>query len=206
MNLANKLTISRVLLVPFLVMCLLPERIFASAFLTMVARQLGLLVFIAAAVTDYFDGKIARSRGLVSNFGRLMDPLADKLLITAAFVAFVDLDLFPAWFVVIILLREFIVTGLRTLGTVRGRVIQANAWGKHKTAWQMGTIALTLVFLALRDTLKFLGQWDRLLRGFSLEWWFHHVVLTALMIICLFLTILSGTLYVWRNWDLVRED
>lgn len=206
MNLPNKLTLVRVLLVPLLVIFLLPEKATSNRLIIMTARHLALLVFIVAAVTDYYDGRIARKRGIVTNFGRLMDPLADKLLVTAAFVAFVDLDLFPAWFVVIVLFREFIVTGLRTLGVGRGRVIQADRWGKHKTAWQMVTIALTLVFLALRDTLKWADQWDRVLRGFSLDWWFHNVVLNVLMAICLFFTILSGTLYVVRNWDLVRGD
>lgn len=206
MNLPNKLTLVRVFLVPLLVIFLLPEKATSNRLIIMTARHLALLVFIVAAVTDYYDGRIARKRGIVTNFGRLMDPLADKLLVTAAFVAFVDLDLFPAWFVVIVLFREFIVTGLRTLGVGRGRVIQADRWGKHKTAWQMVTIALTLVFLALRDTLKWADQWDRVLRGFSLDWWFHNVVLNVLMAICLFFTILSGTLYVVRNWDLVRGD
>jgi len=206
MNLANKLTLFRVLLVPVLVACLMPEKVTSHPAAIMIARHLAVLTFVVAAMTDIYDGKIARSRGIVTNFGRLMDPLADKLLVAGAFVAFVDLDLFPAWFVIIILFREFIVTGLRTLGTSRGRVIRADAWGKHKTAWQMVTIALTLVFLAARDTLKYTDHWDRYLRGKDLEWWFHYVVLGILMAICLVLTVLSGTLYVIRNWDLVREE
>jgi len=206
MNIANKLTLLRILLVPVLVACLMPEKVTSHPIAIMIARQVAVLVFCVAAITDYLDGKIARSRGLVTNFGRLMDPLADKLLVAGAFVAFVDLDLFPGWFVIIILFREFIVTGLRTLGTARNRIIHADIWGKHKTIWQMATIALTLVFLAARDTLKFTDHWDRVLHGRELEWWFHSVVLGILMVICLVLTVLSGTLYLVRNWDLVREN
>jgi len=207
MNLANKLTLLRILLVPVLVICLLPERKAIPSLPVVLSRYMALLVFIGAAITDYYDGKIARARGLITNFGRLMDPLADKLLLAAAFIAFVGLDLFPAWFVIIILFREFLVTGLRTLGTTRGRVIQADAWGKHKTTWQMATIITTLSFLAIRDTLMSFNLWEgRPLHGQELEWWFHHVVLAILIAICLVLTVLSGTLYVVRNWDLVREE
>lgn len=207
MNLPNKLTLSRVLLVPVLVVCLMPDSVVGEGATRAVARFLALIVFVAAAITDIVDGKIARARGLVTNFGKLMDPLADKLMVAAAFVAFVQLRLFPAWFVIVILFREFIVTGLRSLGTAQGRVIHADKWGKHKTGWQMGTIIATLVFLALRDTLRWAGHWEGTVFGnFNLEWWFENVVITILIVICLFLTILSGTLYVVRNWDLVRED
>lgn len=210
MNLPNKLTLFRILLVPVFIICLLPmpreqPNPPDPTLMVVLARHLALLIFVVAAITDIIDGRIARARGLVTNFGKLTDPLADKLLVAAAFVAFVDLDLFPAWFVIIILFREFIVTGLRTLGIQNGRVIQADRWGKHKTAWQMLTIILTLVFLAIRDTLIYAGQWDRLLGDYYLEWWFRHRVLLLLILICLFLTVLSGTLYVYRNWDLVRE-
>jgi len=206
MNLPNKLTMVRIFLVPVLVACLMPEKVTSHALTIMIARDLAILVFLAAVVTDYFDGKIARRYDMVTNFGRLMDPLADKLIVTGAFVAFVGLDMFPAWFVIVILFREFIVTGLRTLGTSRGRVIQADRWGKHKTAWQMVAIFMALVFLALRDTLVYMGEWDRYWRGRLLDWWFHNVVLTILIAICLVLTVLSGTLYVVRNWDLVRKE
>jgi CDP-diacylglycerol--glycerol-3-phosphate 3-phosphatidyltransferase len=210
MNLPNKLTLLRILLVPVLVACLMPGESKAMAEIVptlgvVIAHHLAWLVFVLAAITDYYDGKLARERDIITNFGRLMDPLADKLLVAAAFVAFVGLNVFPAWFVIVILFREFIVTGLRTLGTTRGRIIHADAWGKHKTAWQMVTIFLTLLFLALRDTLQFTGHWYRDLSGHDLEWWFHYVILGILMAICLVLTVLSGTLYVVRNWDLVRD-
>jgi CDP-diacylglycerol--glycerol-3-phosphate 3-phosphatidyltransferase len=185
---------------------MLPAQVLLTPFITMVARILALIIFVGAAITDLIDGKIARARNLVTNFGKLMDPLADKLLVASAFVAFVGLDLFPAWFVIIILFREFIVTGLRSLGTAQGRVIHADRWGKHKTVWQMATIITALVFLAVRDTLIWMGEWDRVVQGYYLEWWFQQVVITVLILICLFFTLLSGTLYVYRNWDLVRED
>jgi CDP-diacylglycerol--glycerol-3-phosphate 3-phosphatidyltransferase len=206
MNLPNKLTLGRILLVPVLVVCLMTEKVTSQPLIIAVARVLAVLVFLAAALTDMIDGRIARARGLVTNFGKLMDPLADKLLVAAAFISMVDLDVFPAWFVIVVLFREFLVTGLRSLGTARGRVIQANRWGKHKTLWQMLTILLALVFLAARDTLVYMGEWDRSFHGQDLEWWFHNCVMTVLIVLCLFFTILSGTLYVVRNWDLVSEE
>jgi len=212
MNLANKLTLSRMLMVPLLVVCLVPERITnvqkitSYQFVIMIARHVALLVFVVAALTDYIDGKIARKYNMITNLGKLLDPLADKILVAAAFVAFVDLDIFPAWFVIVILFREFIVTGLRSLGTAQGRVIQADRWGKHKTLWQMLTILLTLVFLAMRDTLVWAGQWEKAFHGLALEWWFDNVLIRILMGICLYFTLLSGALYMFRNWDLVREE
>ncbi len=205
MNLPNKLTLVRIVLVPVLVVCLMPEKVTSEPLAIMLARHLAVVVFAVAAVTDWLDGRIARKYGIITNFGRLMDPLADKLLVSGAFIALVGLNLFPAWFVIVILSREFIVTGLRALGTESGRVIQADKWGKHKTIWQMITILLTLVFLAMRDTLVYAGEWERFWRGRLLEWWFHNVVINLMMAICLVLTVYSGVLYLIRNWDLVRE-
>jgi CDP-diacylglycerol--glycerol-3-phosphate 3-phosphatidyltransferase len=211
MNLANKLTLSRIFMVPFLVLCLMPQKITSNGVVVMVARYLAVAIFVASMVTDYFDGLIARRRNMITNFGRLMDPLADKLIVTSALVALVDLNIFPAWFVIVILFREFIVTGLRMLGTQQGRVIQADRWGKHKTLWQMVTIVLALVFLALRDTLKWADLWYRSVpvghdHAVPVQWWFENVLIMPLIVVCLVLTVVSGTLYVVRNWDLVRED
>ncbi|MBM3335195.1 CDP-diacylglycerol--glycerol-3-phosphate 3-phosphatidyltransferase [Candidatus Sumerlaeota bacterium] len=205
MNLANRLTLLRILLVPAFVACLVPHEMTSHRLTIMLSRYLAVVIFTIAALTDIYDGKIARKRGLVSNFGRLMDPLADKLLVIGAFIAFVDLAFFPAWFVIVILLREFLITGLRTLGSVQGRVIPADTWAKQKTIWQMVTIFLALVFLAMRDTLVYLGEWERSWRGRDFDWWFQNVVLNCLIGICLLLTVGSGVLYLIRNRDLLRE-
>ena len=123
MNLPNKLTIFRMVLVPFFVAAVLWESLphhYLIAF----------LIFAAASYTDHLDGKIARRDNLITNFGKFMDPLADKILVISALVCFVSLDLTNVWFVVIIIAREFMVTSIRLLAAERGLVIAANIWGK----------------------------------------------------------------------------
>ena len=138
MNLPNKLTIIRVLLIPFFVFFLLvPVAGDAS-------RYIALVVFIAASLTDLADGKIARKYNLVTNFGKFMDPLADKLLVCSALICFVEMDLLPAWIVIIIISREFIISGFRLIASDNGVVIAASDWGKFKTTSQMIMIVLLI--------------------------------------------------------------
>ncbi|MCI7097492.1 MAG: CDP-diacylglycerol--glycerol-3-phosphate 3-phosphatidyltransferase [Lachnospiraceae bacterium] len=138
MNLPNKLTIIRVLLIPFFVFFLLvPVAGDAS-------RYIALVVFIAASLTDLADGKIARKYNLVTNFGKFMDPLADKLLVCSALICFVEMDLLPAWIVIIIISREFIISGFRLIASDNGVVIAASYWGKFKTTSQMIMIVLLI--------------------------------------------------------------
>jgi CDP-diacylglycerol--glycerol-3-phosphate 3-phosphatidyltransferase len=115
------------------------------------AKTAALVVFIIASITDILDGELARRVYGESDFGRLMDPLTDKVLVCAAFVAFVELKVMPAWIVVLIITREFLVTGLRLLATTHGQVLSAGFWGKHKTISQMGTIIILLAGLSFRD-------------------------------------------------------
>jgi CDP-diacylglycerol--glycerol-3-phosphate 3-phosphatidyltransferase len=115
------------------------------------AKTAALVVFIIASITDFLDGELARRVYGESDFGRLMDPLTDKVLVCAAFVAFVELKVMPAWIVVLIITREFLVTGLRLLATTHGQVISAGFWGKHKTVSQMATIIILLACLSFRD-------------------------------------------------------
>ena len=138
MNRPNKLTIIRVLLIPFFVFFLMvPVAGDAS-------RYIALVVFIAASLTDLADGKIARKYNLVTNFGKFMDPLADKLLVCSALICFVEMDLLPAWIVIIIISREFIISGFRLIASDNGVVIAASYWGKFKTTSQMIMIVLLI--------------------------------------------------------------
>ena len=138
MNLANKLTLIRIILVPiFLVFIAYQDLPYGSVIAT--------LIFIIASVTDHLDGYIARSRNQVTNFGKFMDPLADKLLVTAALISLVELQLVPAWAAIVIIAREFAVSGLRTIAASEGLVIAASWWGKIKTVIQIIAIVLLLL-------------------------------------------------------------
>lgn len=200
MNLSNQLTVSRFGMAFIL-----------TIFLTLpiqFGKTIGLFVFVIAALTDYWDGRLARRTGTVTAFGQLMDPLVDKVLICAAFVSFVAINqIVPAWIVIIILTREFMVTGLRLLAANQGRVIPASRWGKHKAVWQMVVIGIILIGLATReDLLPFLWNGDNLPMFLDLHYdrYFHYVTfwLSALVAI---LTVLSGSVYLWQCRQLVRE-
>ena len=139
MNLANKLTVIRMILVPIFLI--------ASMFGTIEGNIIALVIFIVASITDKLDGYIARSKNQITNFGKFMDPLADKLLVTSALIVLVEKGIVPGWVVVIIIAREFIVSGLRTLAASQGVVIAASNWGKLKTATQMVGIIMALLSL-----------------------------------------------------------
>lgn len=143
MNLPNTLTISRIFVVPLLVVVLLTP--FAENWLGVPRHILGVTIFLAAAFTDYLDGHFARSRDQISRLGKLLDPIADKLLISAALISLVENRLAPAWAVVIIVGREFAVTGLRSIAAADGFVISASRMGKFKMLSQVVTVALLIV-------------------------------------------------------------
>ena len=195
MNLPNKLTILRMLLIPFFVIAMtwksLPYHYF-----------IGLALFVIASLTDLFDGIIARRNNLITDFGKFMDPLADKLLVTAAMVCFVELDMIVSWVVILILAREFLVTSLRTLAAGKGIVIAADKWGKYKTVSQMIWVILGLVLLAIQDlimpgqavTAEIYQQGvigTVILAGFTV-----FVMLTMVVVL---LTLISGFNYMWKN-------
>lgn len=206
MNLANKLTLSRIIIIPFFVFFLLYEEIGTDLRLIAGFRISALCLFILAGITDVIDGIIARKYNLVTNLGRLFDPLADKLLITAAFISFVELEIFPAWIVILILSREFLITGLRSLGTMQGRVIHASRWGKHKTFWQILTVLVALIYLCIRDLLTLQGIWISLtIFNLSLDLICRNL-LKVLIYVCAFFTILSGFIYLIKNKDLLVES
>ena len=140
MNLPNKLTIARMIAVPF----------FIAAFM-LGMYPAALVIFCAASITDYFDGKIARSQNLVTNFGKIMDPLADKILVYSALCLFIETDTIEAWMLIIILAREFIVAGMRTVAASEGRVLAAGMSGKIKTVLQMIAVPALLLAQAIQD-------------------------------------------------------
>ena len=188
MNLANKLTMIRIFLVPvFLVFITVKDIPYGSIIAT--------VIFIIASLTDQLDGYIARSRNQITNFGKFMDPLADKLLVTAALVSLVELKLVAGWAVVIILAREFAVSGLRTLAASDGIVIAASWWGKIKTVTQMIAILLLLLKVNINSSanaISFVNN-NSFLSGF-----FTYVPET-IMFIAVLITIISGIDYFVKN-------
>ena len=188
MNLANKLTMIRIFLVPvFLVFIAVMDIPYGS----IVATE----VFIIASITDQLDGHIARSRNQITNFGKFMDPLADKLLVTAALISLVELNMIPGWAVVIIIAREFAVSGLRTLAASDGIVIAASWWGKIKTVTQMAAIITLLVevnIVSSQAAINFVSN-NAFLNGF-----FTYVP-NILLILAVIITIISGVDYFVKN-------
>jgi CDP-diacylglycerol--glycerol-3-phosphate 3-phosphatidyltransferase len=188
MNLPNKLTVSRLLLTMLFVMVVFSALPFRET--------IALVLFVAASFTDYLDGRIARKNQLITNFGILMDPLADKILICSAFIAFVGLKLIAAWMVVIIVARELAITGLRLLAASKQIVLAAEGYGKHKTASQVTAIISILVLVSYPQW----GRWSELLFGFEIfgaPWVMSFTVLAQWVAVAL--TVLSGSLYLWRN-------
>ena len=138
MNLPNKLTVLRVILVVPFVLCLL------TGFAGVYSDWIALAIFIVASLTDMLDGKIARKYNLITNFGKFMDPLADKLLVCSALICLIEMGRIPAWVVVIIIAREFIISGFRLVASDNGVVIAASYWGKYKTVFQMIMVCLMI--------------------------------------------------------------
>ena len=139
MNTPNKLTIARMILVPFFVLFIL------TGWGGDANRYICLAIFVVASITDWFDGHLARKYNLITNFGKFMDPLADKLLVCSAMICMIELDRLPAWVVIIIIGREFIISGFRLIAAENGVVIAANYWGKFKTVSQMIMIILLML-------------------------------------------------------------
>ena len=200
MNLPNKLTIFRILLVP--VMVVIP-------FLGITGNFLGVsysywimnLIFIIASYTDHLDGKIARKNNQVTTFGKFADPLADKILVLAAMLILVEAGNLPAWIPIIVLFREFVVSGYRLIAVEKGgEVIAANIWGKIKTVTQM--IAIILMFININGTNIF-GEFIKgNLSGIEL---IINILATILMLISVVATIFSGWSYVKNGKDLLKD-
>ncbi len=195
MTLPNKLTISRfVLTVAFLAVMFSQVRFHET---------LALGLFIAGGISDFLDGYLARRDKLITNFGILMDPLADKIMVCSAFIAFVGLNWIPAWMVVIIVARELAITGLRLLAASKNVVLAAEGYGKHKTISQIVAIISILVWHSYEQW----GTPGKALFGFSVfgaPWvnGFTHIAIW----LAVALTIVSGCLYLWRNRALYLDD
>ena len=177
MNLPNKLTILRVILIPFFVVFMLFDITGAAD------KWIALVIFCVASLTDMLDGKIARKYNLVTNFGKFMDPLADKLLVCTALICLIELDRLEAWIVIVIIAREFIISGFRLVASDNGIVIAASYWGKFKTVSQMALIIVLIMDLG--------GVWN--------------VVGTVLTWVALLLTIVSLIDYIAKNKQVLTQ-
>ncbi len=205
MNVPNKLTFIRMLAVPFLIIALLVNCVSNDLIYIAVGKYLALLIFILASITDFFDGFIARREKKTTNFGKLMDPVADKLLVTSALIVFVGMGLFPSWMVVIIISREFIITGLRNLAATKGVIISAGLLGKHKTASQITAIIITLIALCIKDTMIIFNSWESVLwHAKPLDIWMHYL-LTCIMGVVVIFSVVSGVGYMIEHKDLIKE-
>ena len=193
MNLPNKLTLLRVILIPFFLLFMYIDFPFHYA--------VALVIFAAASITDALDGKIARKRGLVTNFGKFLDPLADKVLVIAALTVFVDLNdvNMGAIPLIIITAREFMVSGLRLLAADSGVVVAAGIWGKLKTAFTMVAIVAILFSLSLCGDFS-LSLSDSLVKAVD------NVVIPILIWISTILTVVSGAVYLKGYWHLIDSD
>ena len=176
MNLPNKLTMFRVILIPFFI-------VFLLASLTPYDKWIALAIFIIASLTDLLDGKIARKYNLVTNFGKFMDPLADKLLVCSALICLIELDKIPSWMVIVIIAREFIISGFRLVASDNGVVIAASYWGKFKTTFQMVAVCLLIADVAALT-----------------------VVTQIILWIAVVLTVVSLTDYLIKNKDVMKES
>ena len=173
MNTPNKLTVARMIMVPFLVVFLL------TGWGGDANRYISLIIFVAASITDWLDGYLARKNHLVTNFGKFMDPLADKLLVCSAMICMIELGRLPAWFVIIIIGREFIISGFRLIAAENGIVIAANYWGKFKTVSQMIMILLLILHF---DDISVFALLEQIFIWISLA-----------------LTVISLMTYIWQN-------
>ena len=179
MNLPNKLTIMRVILIPFFVFFLL------SPYFPAYGNYIAVAIFIVASLTDMLDGKIARKYNLVTNFGKFMDPLADKLLVCSAMICLIELDRLAAWIVIVIIAREFIISGIRLVASDNGVVIAASYWGKFKTTFQM----LMVIVLIL-----------------DIQMPFFQILGTVLTYVALILTVVSLIDYIVKNKDVLKDQ
>ena len=193
MNLPNRLTAARFVLTGIFVATLSAEWSFA--------RTTGLIIFIAAGITDYLDGSIARKRNLVTDFGKLMDPLADKIMMAAAFILLVPLDAFPAWVAIVIISREFAITGLRLLAANKGIVLPSERMGKHKTVWQIVTVCFFLLLLSIKEFAP--SVTDTRDSWWQFAWNKGGGTLIALALV---LTLYSGVGYLWKNRALISAS
>ncbi|MCB4757119.1 MAG: CDP-diacylglycerol--glycerol-3-phosphate 3-phosphatidyltransferase [Elusimicrobia bacterium] len=204
-NFPTRLTLLRLLSIPFFLVFTIKDNA--------LTRIVALLIFIGASITDVYDGRVARRRNLVTTLGTFLDPLVDKLLISTAFIAFVQIEeiYIPAWMVILIIGREFLITGLRTLAVSRGRILSAQPAGKFKTTSQVTAIITILIILTANSLLEDFGGFPK---GSLVQhegvWQFFGWVLRGgpywLTFVTTLLTIVSGYIYLKDNADLFNEE
>src|SRR5436309_1631948 len=191
MNWANRLTLSRLVLTILFVAALNSVGEYA--------RTTALIIFVIAGATDFVDGEIARRYAIVTNFGKLMDPLVDKIMMAAAFISLVPLKAVPAWAATTVVARDFLITGLRLMASSRGRVLPAETMGKQKTSWQMITIIFFLALLSIAE-LRYASE--------KSTWWVRAWTEAGpvLVWVTVALTIYSALGFTWRNRELISPD
>lgn len=191
MNWANRLTLSRLLLTVLFVAALSSSLPYA--------RTTALVVFLIAGLTDFVDGEVARRYGIVTNFGKLMDPLVDKIMMAAAFISLVPLKAVPAWAATTVVARDFLITGLRLMAIAKGQVLPAERLGKQKTSWQVITIIFFLGLLSINE-LRYASE--------TSTWWLRawHDGGPILVWITIALTVYSGLGYAWRHRELFVQE
>lgn len=202
MNLPNKITVSRILLVPiFMIVLFLPITY---------ANLIAALIFVIAAATDGIDGHIARSTNQVTNFGKFLDPLADKLLVTSALIALVGQLKLPSWVAIVIIAREFIVTGLRLIAVNEGKVIAAGMSGKIKTVTQIIATVLLLIdpFVLEVSDMFMINKTMELVRAFSIQpvGAIIGILANVMVYVATFFTIYSCVVYIKQNIDVLKLD
>lgn len=180
-NLPNRLTVLRMLLVPIFVLVLLLSNNTNNS----IFRFIPLLIFVVASFTDFLDGYIARKYNLISDFGKFMDPLADKLLVCSALICFVELKILPSWVVILIISREFVISGFRMIAASKGITIAANMWGKFKTTTQMILVILILC------------NFDNILL-------FAKPIILPLIVLTIGLTLVSAVTYILDNKTVLK--
>lgn len=201
MNTPNKLTVLRIILVPFFMASLLipslPHRFLIAA-----------AIFGIASLTDHFDGKIARKYGMITDFGKFLDPLADKILVLSALVCFLQLGITDSIVVMLILAREFMVTSIRLVAIESGKVIAANNWGKAKTVSQIVAILVVLVLEYIKEliAMKVIPQ-SAVAAVLPVDSLFvvFHIVCQAFLWISVVLTVISGIIYIWDNREFIKQ-
>jgi CDP-diacylglycerol---glycerol-3-phosphate 3-phosphatidyltransferase len=191
MNWANRLTLSRLVLTVLFVAALSSSWPYA--------RTTALVAFLIAGLTDFVDGEVARRYGIVTNFGKLMDPLVDKIMMAAAFISLVPLKAVPAWAATTVVARDFLITGLRLMASTKGQILPAERLGKQKTSWQVITIIFFLGLLSASE-LQYANE--------KSTWWFRawNEAGPILVWITIALTVYSGLGYAWRHRELFARE
>lgn len=193
MNLPNKLTVLRIILVPLFMVALLVSSIPYN-------YLIALIIFALASFTDMLDGKIARRKDLITDFGKFSDPLADKILVMSAFVCFIELGFTGAVVVMLILFREFAVTSIRLVAASKGKVVAANIFGKAKTVSQMVAIILVLIFQFILQLPSVCASQNFVTLSQTL-----NIIGSIFIWISAILAIISGIIYIWQNREFIKE-